>query len=307
MPGERGANRTVKEQTVLVDVGDNKNVSALSVINSVEAEVGEGVVEACVPKSGNVYDITLKELEAVDLLCDTGFKVNNVKFQPNAVFSKQKMVSLLNVSYYVTDDELTKKLEDFGAELISPIKRRMHPGTTIADGTRYVVVRFPEFRQSLPYKSGHLARNCPKPRCNKCHRYPANCTCEPVRGYDRPDTEPQDDLNAEDSNVENDNATNDEQMEEDEEVKNDDRDDVDDTLNLDDRDDTTDVKENSDVNTAQDELNLDENTAQDDLNLDENPKTDSGNNTSDDDEQTEVMTVHEHSKDNLIDNELYFA
>ncbi|CAC5389856.1 unnamed protein product [Mytilus coruscus] len=50
MPGEMGANRTVKEQTVLVDVGDNKNVSALSVINSVEAEVGEGVVEACVPK-----------------------------------------------------------------------------------------------------------------------------------------------------------------------------------------------------------------------------------------------------------------
>ncbi|CAG2241722.1 unnamed protein product [Mytilus edulis] len=115
-----------------------------------------------------------------------------------------------------------------------------------------------------------------------------------VNLYDRPDTEPQDDLNAEDSNVENYNATNDEQMEEDEEVNNDDRDDVDDTLHLDDRDDATDVKENSDVNTAQDELNLDE-----------NPNTDSGNNTpDDDDEQTEVMTVHELSKDNLIDNEI---
>ncbi|XP_052067207.1 DNA polymerase epsilon subunit 2-like [Mytilus californianus] len=142
--------------------------------------------------------------------------------------------------------------------------------------------------------SGHLARNCPKPRCDKCQRYPASCICEPVWGYDRPDTEPQNDSKAEDSNVENDNATNDEQMEEDEEVKNDDRDDVDDALNLDDRDDSTDVKENSDVNTAQDELNLDE-----------NPNTDSSNNTpDDDDEQTEVMTVHEHSKDNLIDNEI---
>ncbi|CAC5415420.1 unnamed protein product [Mytilus coruscus] len=251
------------------------------------------------------------------------------------------MVSFLNVSYYVTDEEITKKLEDFGAELISPIKRRMHPDTTIADGTRYVVVRFPEFRQSLPYSmkfstgvnsheyirvlhdnqkrvcskcfksghvyincpdnmcyrckdSGHLARNCPKPRCDKCQRYPASCICELVWGYDRPDTEPQNDSNAEDSNVENDNATNNEQMEEDKEVKNDDRDDVDDALNLDDRDDSTDVKENSDVNTAQDELNLDE-----------NPNTDSGNNTPDDDDkQTEVMTVHEHSKDNLIDNEI---
>ncbi|CAC5391800.1 unnamed protein product [Mytilus coruscus] len=264
MPGERGANRTVKEQTVLFDVGDNKNVSALSVINSVEAEVGEGVVEACVPKCGNVYEITLKELETVDLLCDTGFKVNNVKFKPNAVFSKQKMVSFLNVSYYVTDEEITKKLEDFGAELISPIKRRMHPGTTIADGTRYVVVRFPEYRQSLPYsmkfstgvnsyeyirvlhdnqkrvcskcfESGHVYINCPDNMCYRCKdsgHLARNCPkprCDKCQRY----------------------------------------------------------------------------PASYELNLDENPNTDSSNNTpDDDDEQTEVMTVHEHSKDNLIDNEI---
>ncbi|CAC5405814.1 unnamed protein product [Mytilus coruscus] len=104
----KGANRTVKEQTVLVDVGDNKNVSALSVINNVETEVGESVVEACFPKSGNIYEITLKEIEAVDLVCDTGFKVNNETFKPNAVFSKEKMVSFLNVSCYVTDEEITK-------------------------------------------------------------------------------------------------------------------------------------------------------------------------------------------------------
>ncbi|CAC5405815.1 unnamed protein product [Mytilus coruscus] len=141
--------------------------------------------------------------------------------------------------------------------------------------------------------SGHLARNCPKPRCDKCHRYPASCICEPVWGYDRPDTEPQNDSNVEDSNGENENAINDDQMKEDDEVKSDERGDVDDVLNLDDRD-STDVKENSDVNTDQDELNLDENT-----------KTDSSKNTpDDDDEQTEIMKVHEHSKDNLIDNEI---
>ena len=48
MAGERGVvknGRTVKEQTVLVDVGDNKTVPAMSVIKSIEEQVGEGVVE----------------------------------------------------------------------------------------------------------------------------------------------------------------------------------------------------------------------------------------------------------------------
>lgn len=197
MAGERGGFRSVKELTVLVDVGDNRTISAMSVIESVESEVGKGVVEACVPKSGNMYEITLSGKDAVDLITDTGFKVNDTKFSPNAVFSKEKLVSFLNVSYYVPDEEIRTKLEDFGAELITPIKRRMHPTTKIADGTRYVVVRFPDERQSLPYtmkfstgvnsheyirvihdnqkkvcskcyETGHVYATCPDNNCFRC-------------------------------------------------------------------------------------------------------------------------------------------
>ena len=198
MAGERGEDRTVKEQTVLVDVGDNRTVAALSVIKSIEEQVGEGVVEACVPKSGNLYEITLNAKDAVELICDTGFEVNKAKFKPNAVYSREKLVSFLNVSYYVPDEEIVKKLQEFGAELKTPIKRRKHPGTNVADGTRYVVVRFPNERQSLPYtmklptginsheyirvihdnqrkvctkcfEASHTYANCPDNICFKCN------------------------------------------------------------------------------------------------------------------------------------------
>ena len=197
MSGERGGRRTVKEQTVLVDVGDNRTVTASSVIKSIEEQVGEGEILACVPKSGNLFEITLRNDDSVDLICDTGFKVGDNKYKPNAVFSRERMVSFLNVSYYVPDSEIQGKLEEFGAELITPIRRRMHPGTQIADGTRYVVIRFPQERQSLPYtmkfstginsheyirvihdnqqkvctkcyETGHVFAKCPDNMCYRC-------------------------------------------------------------------------------------------------------------------------------------------
>ena len=146
-----------------------------------------------------MYEITLNAKDAVDLICDTGFEVNHIKFKPSAVYSREKLVSFLNVSYYVPDEEITKKLVEFGAELVTPIRRRMHPGTNIADGTRFVVVRFPNERQSLPYtmkmptginsheyirvihdnqrkvctqcfEASHVYANCPDNICFKCDK-----------------------------------------------------------------------------------------------------------------------------------------
>ena len=199
MSGGRGGRKTLKELTVFVDVGDNKSVSAGAVIKSVEEAVGEGTVAACVPKSGNGYEITLLDYDALELICDTGFKIKNNTFKPNAIFSKEKLVSFLNVSYYVTDEEITKKLTDAGLELVTSLKRRMYPGTSVADGTRFAVVKFPGEIQSLPYsmkfstginsfeyirvvhdnqkkvctkcyESGHVYANCPENRCFKCYR-----------------------------------------------------------------------------------------------------------------------------------------
>ena len=84
--------------------------------------------------------------------------------------------------------------------MMSPIKKRMYPGTNIADGTRYVVVKFPPNISSLPYtmkfdlgknkfeyirvkhdyqskvcskclSSHHLYAECPMNKCYRCNHY----------------------------------------------------------------------------------------------------------------------------------------
>ncbi|VDI63785.1 Hypothetical predicted protein [Mytilus galloprovincialis] len=122
MSGGRGDGRSIKEKTVLVDVGDNRNIKAADVIANVEKEVGEGTVLACVPKSGNSYELTLTDKDALDLIVDTGFKVNDSNFKPRAIFSRDKVVSFFNVSHYVPDSEIREKLQEFGVTLKSPIR-----------------------------------------------------------------------------------------------------------------------------------------------------------------------------------------
>ncbi|CAC5423394.1 unnamed protein product [Mytilus coruscus] len=107
--------------------GDNKTVKATDVIGSVETEVGEGTVLACVPKNGNAYEITLIDKEALDLVVDTGLKVGEANYKPYAIFSRDKVVSFFNVYHYVPDSEIRDKLLEFGAEVKSQIKNKMYP------------------------------------------------------------------------------------------------------------------------------------------------------------------------------------
>ena len=218
MPGGRGEGRTLKEQTVIVDVADNRSVKASDVIKSIEEKVGEGAVVACVPKSGNLYEVTFNDNDAQTLVCEMGFQVGDTKYKPSAIFSRERVVSFLNVSHYVPDSEIVTKLEEFGAELITDIKRKTYPGTQIADGTRYVVIRFPPDRHSLPYtmrlptgvnsyeyvrvlhdnqkkvctkcfESTHLYSECPDNMCYKCKKgghLARACTTPPCAVCNKP-------------------------------------------------------------------------------------------------------------------------
>ena len=195
-----GGSRILKELTLIVDVDDNKRVSARSVIEEAENICGEGNVLAVVPRSGNIYEITVKDKKSSEDLVNAPFQVDGKRFQCNAVYSEEKVVSFLHLPAFISDYEIKRKLDDYRAEMMSPIKRRMYPGTNIADGTRYVVVKFPPNISSLPYtmkfdlgnnkfeyirvkhdnqskvcskclSSDHLYAECPMNKCYRCNDF----------------------------------------------------------------------------------------------------------------------------------------
>ena len=66
MSGGRGRS-SVKELTLVVDVKDNKTVKAQSVVDELVEEYGSDQILAVVPRSGNLYEITLKDKEVPQL------------------------------------------------------------------------------------------------------------------------------------------------------------------------------------------------------------------------------------------------
>lgn len=52
---------------------------------------------------------------------------------------------------YIKDEEIIQKLVDWGVNPILSLRRRFYQGTTVADGKRFLRVRFPQDIVTLPY------------------------------------------------------------------------------------------------------------------------------------------------------------
>lgn len=57
-----------KDSTIIINVGDNQKVKALEVMRDIEQLYGKGMVYACVPKSGDCFEVTLANKAMADKL-----------------------------------------------------------------------------------------------------------------------------------------------------------------------------------------------------------------------------------------------
>lgn len=139
-----------KDLTVLVELTDEEPVTTMGLMKAVRGVCGEMV--ACRMMGTKRYEVTMSDLKGKERLME-GFKINKVSIFGKEINCNEMVVSFLNMPAYIEDDIILQKLSGWGVSAVSPIKRRMWPGTNIADGTRFVKVRFNEQVQSLPYST----------------------------------------------------------------------------------------------------------------------------------------------------------
>ena len=143
----------------------------------------------------NKYEMTMSHPRGKDRLME-GFKIGDRRVHARELVNDELVVSFLNLPFYIEDKDILEKLKCWGVSAASPIKRRMWPGTNVADGTRFLKVKFNNQVQSLPYSAkfntalgieyfrvihdkqvrvcrmciqpGHILRECPEFQCHKC-------------------------------------------------------------------------------------------------------------------------------------------
>lgn len=151
-----------REFSMYVDVKDNKVVKARDVIEAVQDLCGEGSLYGCVKKSGNMYEITVKDDIVKNFLID-GLCCNGKTYDCTPVINDRMLVSFLDLPTYMPNWEIEQKLDNLNVELISPINRKCYQGTEVEDGTRMCTVKLPADLRSLPYvmklSDGHTTSN----------------------------------------------------------------------------------------------------------------------------------------------------
>ena len=195
-----------KECTVVIDVGDNRKIAAGELINFLSQQVGD-VVRACVPKGPNHYEVTFDDVIQTRSISDIEYlECNGAKISARLLHSETVVVSFLHLPAYIRDEEIEERLKGMHIEILTPIYRRYYKGTQIADGTRYVRVKFPPEIKSLPYSmkfktvdgveyfrvlhnnqlkvcyncmsDSHVIKDCPNIKCHFCKEnghYVKNC------------------------------------------------------------------------------------------------------------------------------------
>ncbi|KAK6182007.1 hypothetical protein SNE40_009779 [Patella caerulea] len=185
--------KRLRECTVRIMSDVRQNVGNL--IDEIEEITGFDSVIACVPMNG-VYEVTLSSMDLLSRLMENELVIEGETLNVSYVGFRIMIVSFMNIPHYISDVEIIDKLKAWNVTPLSEIKERFykHGERSIADGTRYVKVKFPPEVASLPYatrfdgrsfyvkhdnqarvcfnclKSDHEVKNCPDSKCYRCQK-----------------------------------------------------------------------------------------------------------------------------------------
>ncbi|XP_061621374.1 uncharacterized protein LOC133473967 [Phyllopteryx taeniolatus] len=185
--------RYEKELTLILEIDNGDAITPLILIRGT-AEVC-GSITACRVIAKDKYEVTVNSVNAKEKLLD-GFCIGSARIHGREVTSDELVVSFMGLPAYIEDNDILEKLQAWGVSAVSEVRRRMWPGTDIADGTRFVKVKFTTTVQSLPYSArfvtaagpeyfrvihdrqvkvcrgclspSHVYRDCPEFLCRKC-------------------------------------------------------------------------------------------------------------------------------------------
>lgn len=185
----------VKDLTVVIELDGEEDVSTAGLITALNGICGK--INACRLIHKKKYEITVRSQTAKDKLLD-GFRIGETRVHGRDIANDELVVSFMGLPAYIKNEDIIEKLESWGVTAVSEIRRRMWPGTDVADGTRFVRVRFTQAVQSLPYSAkfntaagpeffrvihdrqvkvcrgclqpNHVLRECPEFFCRKCGR-----------------------------------------------------------------------------------------------------------------------------------------
>ncbi|KAK6178282.1 hypothetical protein SNE40_013085 [Patella caerulea] len=142
----------IKDCTMRVNVGNIRRISASEVIDAIECmSVESDPVKACVPRGLNRYEVTLSSEEIAQAVLHEGISVKDEVLESNFVSNKTKIVSILNLPYYIEDHVIENKLKRWDVQIEGHIRYPFDKNTGCPDGTRLMKVIFPPGVSSLPF------------------------------------------------------------------------------------------------------------------------------------------------------------
>ncbi len=114
-----------KKLTVLVEIEGEDRITMMELLKKVREDCG--VVIGCRYKTPKEYELTMEEDKGKEKLLD-GLRIKKSRVMAKEVDCMEMVVSFLGLPTYIQDEEILRKLSDWGVKAASRVKRRMWPG-----------------------------------------------------------------------------------------------------------------------------------------------------------------------------------